>query len=210
MPGRALRIMYGYSGGCSGAHDPGRRASVAAPGRVCSRARTTALLAGCFLVLAGVACGRRALADPPDACSLIPPAAASKILKTSVSAKPVINAAARQMGASLCDYKTTQMHGGFMIIAGRIRYHDARKEAAGQQRLMRENPPPPGIPPMIFAGNLPHLGEAAWLVKGPGSSFQIHVLAHGVSLVISMNRDATPARIAQVRRLAETALDHLR
>ncbi len=36
------------------------------------------------------------------------------------------------------------------------------------------------------------------------------VLAHGVALVISMNRDATPARITQARRLTETALDHLR
>lgn len=175
-----------------------------------NRARTTTLLAGCLLAVAGMAYGRHAPADPLDACGLIPPAAASKILKTSVSAKPVIKASARKMGTSLCDYETAQMHGGFMIIAGRVRYHDARKEAVGQQRLMRENPPPPGIPPMTFAGNLPHLGEAAWLVKGPGSSFQIHVLAHGVSLVISMNRDATPARIAQARRLAETALDHLR
>jgi hypothetical protein len=175
-----------------------------------NRARTTVLLAVGGLVVAGVACGGQALADPPDACGLIPPAAASKILKTSVSAKPVIKAAARRMGASLCDYETAQMHGGFMIIAGRIRYHDARKEAASQQRLMREDTPPSGVPPMTFAGNLPHLGEAAWLVKGPGSSFQIHVLAHGVSLVISMNRDATSARIAQARRLAETALDHLR
>ncbi|MGA7966632.1 MAG: hypothetical protein WCB49_12255, partial [Gammaproteobacteria bacterium] len=52
------------------------------------------------------------------------------------------------------------------------------------------------------------LGDAATLMKGQGY-FQLHVLAHGTSIIINMNHNATHANVAQARQLAGIALQHL-
>jgi hypothetical protein len=52
------------------------------------------------------------------------------------------------------------------------------------------------------------LGEAATLLKGQGF-FQLHILAHGIAIVININHQATTANIDQARQLAGIALQHL-
>ncbi len=142
-----------------------------------------------------------------DACTLVSATAAGRILGTRVTVKAVDTSAAGPGAASICDYDTGSLHGGFMLIAGRIHYTNAAAEVAYQKKTAAGDVPP-GMAKPTFT-DVKGLGEAAYLLKAAGS-FQLHVLAHGAGVVISMLQDASPKTLAQSKKLARIALGNLK
>lgn len=141
-------------------------------------------------------------ASLPDACVLIPKAAAGKILGSKVSVKPVNTYGAP---VSHCMYSTAH-GGGFSLLIGRVQYKNAAAELARQKKTATASwPPSMGKP--VFT-DVKGLGAAATLLKGQGF-FQLHVLAHGFSMVINLNHQATATNTAKARQLADIALQHL-
>lgn len=141
-------------------------------------------------------------ASLPDACALIPTAAAGKILGSRMTVKPI-----KTYGApvSHCMYSAAQ-GGGFSLLIGRVQYKDAAAELARQEKTAAASWPP-GMGKPAFT-DVKGLGAAATLLKGQGF-FQLHVLAHGFSIVVNMNHPATAASTAQARHIADIALQHL-
>ncbi len=142
-----------------------------------------------------------------DACKLVSATAAGRVLGTRVTVKAVDTSAAGSGAASICNYNTGSLHGGFMLLAGRIHYTDAAAEVAYQKQTATLDVPP-GMAKPSFA-DVKGLGEAAYLLKARGS-FQLHVLAHGTAIVISMLHDASPKALVQSKRLARIALGNLK
>ena len=133
--------------------------------------------------------------------------AAGRILGTKVTVKPVDTSAAGPDAASICDYETGTLHGGFMLLAGRIHYTDAAAEVAYQKKTAAGDVPP-GMAKPTFT-DVKGLGEAAYLLKAAGS-FQLHVIAHGTAIVIGMLQNATPTAVTQSKQLARIAYSHLK
>lgn len=160
-----------------------------------------------ILALAGTACGRGG-GGPLDACTLIGPQRAGAILGAKVTVEHKGPAPHDAGDASLCFYSTGTFGDGFLLIAARPGFHDARAEARSQMDAMRKEQPPAGIPAMKVQG-VDGPGEAAFVGSMPGST-QLHVLDHGVSLVVGINQPDAPAVRARASRLAQAALDTLR
>lgn len=166
------------------------------------RIRTTILAGVVALAAVGVQAASR-----PDACALIPPAAAGNILGAKVTAHAMDTSAAGPGAASMCRYSTGRVGGGFLLLAGRVHYTNAAQEVA-QRKKEAVSDVPPGVGKPAFA-DVKGLGEAAYLAESPGY-FQLHVLNRGTVIVINMNRDATAANVTQAERLARVALAHLK
>jgi hypothetical protein len=159
------------------------------------------------LTLSFIATASYASSGKIDACKLVSVAAAGKILDTKVTTvKPVDTSAAEPDAASICNYETGRIHGGFILIAGRIRYTDAAAEVAYQEKTASSDVPP-GMDYQPTFADIKGLGEAAYIVKARGS-FQLHVLAHGTEIVIGM--DVSPKTVAQSKQLARIALGNLK
>ena len=144
-----------------------------------------------------------------DACTLVSATAAGRILGTRVTVKAVDTSAAGPDAASMCDYETGRIHGGFMLIAGRIHYTNAAAEVAYQKKTATNDVPPPGIDYKPTFVDVKGLGEAAYLLKVHGS-FQLHVLNHGTAVIIAMLQNASPKLLAQSEQLARIALGNLK
>jgi len=156
--------------------------------------------AGSSLVESGVGTGKI------EACKLISATAAGKILGTTVTVKPVETSAAGSDAASMCSYQTGQVRGGFMLLAGRVKYSDAATEVAARKKEAVSDLPP-GIPTPTFT-DVHGLGEAAYLEKTP-ASVELHVLQHGVVVVITFVRKADQTVVRQCEQLARIALGNV-
>lgn len=159
-----------------------------------------------LLVFASAACSHGS-AGPIDACSLISAQRAGAILGTQVTTRHVGPHPTRASDGSECVYSNGTVGGGFMLIAARPGFADAHAEAQKQMATARKDQPPPGIPGItVHPVNGP--GQAAWLGTSSVST-QLHVLDHGVSLVVAINRPDSPAVRARAKTLAKAALKHL-
>ncbi len=134
--------------------------------------------------------------------------AAGRILGARVTVKAVNPSDTQPGDASICDYDTGSLHGGFMLFAGRIHYTDVAAEVAYQKKTAAGDVPPPGVDYKPTFSDVKGLGEAAYLLKVHGS-FQLHMLAHGTAVVISM-MGASPKALAQSKKLARIALGNLK
>lgn len=141
-----------------------------------------------------------------DACKLISAAEAQKILGTAVKVKPVDTSAAGPDAASMCSYQTGRVRGGFMLLAGRAKYGNAAAEVTRREKEAVSDIPP-GIPTPTFAG-VQGLGEAAYLAK-TSSSLELHVLQHGVVIVVTVVRKPDAATIKECEAVARVVLTHL-
>lgn len=141
-----------------------------------------------------------------DACKLISAAQASKILGSKIKARAMDTSAAGPNAASMCSYSSMHINDGVMLIAGHIKYSNAAREVKAQQKIAASHIPP-GIPKPSFT-SVKGIGEAAYLYKTPGA-FQLHVLAHGYSIVINRNVAANNKVINQAKQLARLALKRL-
>jgi hypothetical protein len=161
------------------------------------------------LALGSTACSGAGRGGPIDACTVIGPQRAEAILgasKVTVEHKgPTPHDAS---DASLCFYSTGSFGGGFLLIAARPGFHDAQAEARSQIASMRKEKTPAGVPALAVR-KVDGPGEAAFVGTMPGST-QLHVLDHGVSVVIAINRSDSPAVRARASKLAQAALDHLK
>ena len=180
-----------------------------APIRTC-RAALAGLLAAATLILTTVGCR----ADGPatagggklDACRLVSAAEAGEILGVDVTVKPNDTSAAGPDAASLCSYQTGRIGGGFMLLAARVRYADAAAEVASRKQAALEDVPE-GMTKPEFS-DIEGLGEAAYVSRTP-ESFQLHVLDHGVVIVVNMNRAPDDAAVTLSRRIARVALENV-
>ena len=173
------------------------------------RASAAGLLAAAALILTTVGCrAEKAAADGGkiDACKLVSAAEAGQILGVDVTVKPIDTSAAGPDAASLCSYQTGRVGGGFMLLAGRVKYSDAAAEVASRKKKALEDVSA-GIPKPEFA-DVDGLGEAAYLSKIP-QSFQLHVLDHGVVIVVTMNREPDDAAVTRSQQVARVALGNL-
>ena len=164
--------------------------------------RAVAALAACAIGFAAT-CPAAGL----DACRLISPARAGRILGTTITLHPVDTSAAGEDAGSMCRYAGKKPGSGFTLIAARIRYGDAADEVARQQNAARANLPP-GFPKPSFS-NISGLGEAAYLSISSGY-FQLHVLSGGNSIVINRNADANAKSVAQARQIAQAVLERIK
>lgn len=142
-----------------------------------------------------------------DACKLLTAAEAGKIFGTSVTVKPIDTSAAGPDAASMCDYGTGEIGGGFMLLAGRDAYTDAKSEVANREKEAVSDLPP-GIPTPTFEG-VDGLGEAAYLAETP-ESLELHVLDHGVVVVVTMNRKPDASAVKLAEAVGGVALGNLR
>ncbi len=76
----------------------------------------------------------------------------------AVTVKPVNTSAAGPNAASICNYGTGNLHGGFMLIARHIQYTDAAAEVTYQEKTAITDIPP-GMGKPTFA-DVKGLGEA--------------------------------------------------
>ncbi|SME99320.1 hypothetical protein SAMN06265365_11498 [Tistlia consotensis] len=160
-------------------------------------------------VLPAVLPGAPAAAAALDACSLVDPAAAAKILGHPVTPKPVDSAAAGN-DASLCSYQGGGLHGGFLLIAAPLRADDLAATVDAQKKSVLEDSAPPGVPlPKPTIVDLPDLGDAAFLVT-TDDNLQLHVFAAGDKLVLDRNLAPSPAAIDQAEALARAAIKGLK
>lgn len=160
---------------------------------------STIILAGTLALAAG---GVHA-ASPPDACKLIGAPAAAKVLGTQVTVKP-INTYGED--ASHCFYSTGHIHGGFSLLVAHIPYKNASTELADQKKTALDTWPSSMAKPGFT--DVKGLGEAATLLKGQGF-FQLHVLAHGTSMVINIDQNANDEAVARAEKLARIAIGNL-
>lgn len=162
------------------------------------RAVMILILTGTLALLPGIS---RA-ASQPDACALIPTAAAGIILGAKVTTKPVNTYGAP---ASHCFYATSH-GGGFSLLVARLHYKNAAAELARQKKAAVAGWPSSMGKPHFT--DVRGVGDAATLLEAQGF-FQLHVLARGIAIVINMNHNATTANVAKVRKLAGIALQNL-
>ena len=168
--------------------------------------RVAALAAATVLTLATISCSGSDAASGSgalDACTLIDPVQAGKVLDTTIRVKPVDTSAAGPGAASMCNYQAAQMGDSFMVIAGHIRYSDAARQMAERKREILDGYPSDMAKPLLV--DVPGLGDAAVLARSPGY-FQLHVLANGKVLVINRNHAADDVAVKQVEELARLAL----
>jgi hypothetical protein len=167
--------------------------------------RKIALAVAIFcLVIANIS---QARSGKIDACKLISASQASHILGSKIKARTIDTSAAGPNAASMCGYSSKHINNGFMLIAGHIKYANAANEVKAQQKLAASHTPP-GITKPSFA-SVKGIGDAAYLYKTPGA-FQLHVLAHGNSIVINRNVAANTKLISQAKQLARIALKQLK
>lgn len=163
------------------------------------------------ITMGSVACsgpsGAGAGGGPLDACTLIGAQRAGAILGQTVTTKQVGPRPAKASDASECVYSTGSIDGGFMLIAARLGFDDAKAEARSQMATARKDHPPPGIP-RTTVRMVDGPGQAAFLGTSSAST-ELHVLDHGVSLVVSISQPESPAVLARLRKLAEAALEQL-
>lgn len=157
-----------------------------------------------MLVLVCTACSH-AGSGPIDACSLISAQRAGAILGTPVTSRHVGPQPTRAEDGSECVYSDGSVAGGFMLIAARPGFTDAHAQAQSQMAVARKDQPPPGVPG-ISVHPAAGPGQAAWLGTSSVST-QLHVLDHGVSLVVAINRPDSPAVRARADTLAKAALE---
>ena len=142
-----------------------------------------------------------------DACKLISASEASHILGSKIKARAMDTSVAGPNAASMCSYSSRHINNGFMLIAGRIKYSNAAHEVKAQQKIAASHIPP-GIPKPSFT-SVKQIGDAAYLYKTP-RAFQLHVLAHGYSIVISRNVATSTKFINQAKQLVRVALKRLK
>ncbi len=141
-----------------------------------------------------------------DACKLISSTQASSILGTRITAKAIHSAAAGPDAGSMCNYSNGSAHGGFMLIVGHVRYSNAWKEVARQEKVSLSSTP--RFLPKPHFSRVTGLGDAAYLSK-TSSYFQLHVLSHGNAIVINRNMKADSGAVGQAKKLARLALRNL-
>ncbi len=168
------------------------------------------LLVGVLAVASG-ACGHGSSGAAGggllDACTLIGPQRAAAVLGGTVTVKHVGPTPTKPDDASECFYSAGHPGSGFLLIVARMGFDDAQAEARSQMAVARREKSPPGMPSIrIQAADGP--GQAAYLGTTPAFT-QLHVLDHGVSLVVNINQAPTPAVRARARKLAQAALDGL-
>lgn len=144
---------------------------------------------------------------PLDACTLIGSQRASAILGTTVTTKQVGPTPAKPSDASQCVYMTGSTNGGFMLIAARTGFKNAQTEARSQMAVAGNDQPPPGIPKIELHG-VDGPGEAAYLGTSTAAT-QLHVLDHGVVLVVNINQPDSPTVQSRLQQLAQAAFEHL-
>lgn len=173
--------------------------------------RTARAVAFACLALAATACSAGQSQGRPDACALIGADAAGKVLGTRVTVKPQDTSLAGPDAASMCHYLTGSARGSFTLLAARIPYKngDAAAELADRKKqiLSDWNSGSSGLAKPTFT-DVDGLGEAATLLKAQGF-FELHVLAHGAVVVITMTRAANAETVAQAEKLARIALGKL-
>lgn len=172
-------------------------------------ASAAALLTSALFTSALAACssGKTAVeARQIDACDLVSAAEAQEVLGTEVTTKPTDTSAAGPDAASMCSYQTGQVGGGFMLLAGRVRYDDASAEVANRKKE-EVSDVPEGIPTPTFT-DVSDLGEAAYLAETP-QSLELHVLDHGAAIVLTMTRKPDAAAESLAERLAHFAVRRL-
>lgn len=150
----------------------------------------------------------RAAAQKLDACKLIDPVAAGKILGTKLTPTP-IESRIPGRAVSLCLYKGTPEHGGFMLLVAPLHVADLAREVAAEKKRIIVDSPPPGVKmtePKVR--DLTGLGDAAFLVT-VGNFLQIHVFAHDLKIVVNRNVKPTPSAIAETKKLVALALKNL-
>jgi hypothetical protein len=142
-----------------------------------------------------------------DACKLISASQASHILGGEIKAHQMDTSAAGPEAGSMCNYSGKHISDGFMLIAAHIQYSNAASEIKAQQKAAASNIPP-GIPKPSFS-NVKGIGEAAYLYITPGT-FQLHVLDHGISIVINRNVAVNSKTVEQAKQLARVAIEQLK
>lgn len=168
--------------------------------------KSTRLCLFAMLALAGAACSHGS-SGPIDACSLVSAQRAGDILGAHVTTRHVGPQPTQATDASECMYMDGTIGGGFLLIVARTGFSDARAEARSQMETARKEQPPPGVPGMkVQPADGP--GQAAWLGTSSMAT-QLHVLDHGVTLVLAFNQPDSAAVRARARRLAQAALEHL-
>ena len=174
-----------------------------------SRARLrlagTALCGALMLSALG---GCSGTAERPDACKLVDPAAAGKILGTTLTAKRIDTHLAGKNAASLCNYSSGRIKTSFLLIAAPLKAPNLAAEIARQKKSILGEKLPAGIPKPTIS-DVSGVGDGAFLVT-MGPSLQLHAFAHGVSLVVS--RNVTPSTDArdQTKQIAQLAIAGLK
>jgi len=150
----------------------------------------------------------QAAGSQPDACTLIDPAQAGRILGHPVAVHPVDTKLAGPGAASMCNYSSGHMRGGFMLLAARLSVTDLANEMASEKKEIRdESMKALNITPKI--SDMSGLGDAAFLVDS-GGFLQLHVFVHGNKIVINRNTKATPKVVDETEQLARAALARLK
>lgn len=150
----------------------------------------------------------RAAGNQPDACMLIDPAQAGRILGHPITVHPVDTKLASSGAASMCNYSSGHMRGGFMLLAAHLSVTDLAREMASEKKEIRdESIKALNITPKI--SDVSGLGAAAFLVDS-GGFLQLHIFAHGNKLVLNRNAKATPKVVNETEQLARAALARLK
>lgn len=166
------------------------------------------LFAAAILALAAPIPGKAA--GQPDACKLVDPASAAKLMGGSVTAKPIDTNAAGPDAASMCFYSAGNPAAGFMLLAAHLHPANLATEIARQKREVTASSAPPGTnmaKPKIT--DVAGIGKAAFLVAMPGF-LQVHAFASGAVIVVNQNRNATPDAISQAKAFARLAMKGLK
>jgi len=141
-----------------------------------------------------------------DACRLITATQASKILGVKISIKKMNTSAAGPGAASMCSYQGGGVHDGFMLLAGSVKYSNAKQEIKRRQKEAVTDTP--SFIPKPHFKSVDGLGDGAYLADMSGT-FQLHVLSHGMVIVINRNTKLNDKTIAQAKQLAKEALGSL-
>jgi hypothetical protein len=166
--------------------------------------RPIALTLACALV--GLTAN--AQAAQPDACALIAPAQAGRILGTPVTAHMMDTSLAGPDAASMCRYAAKGGRGSFMLLAARLKVPNLAQEIASEKKQIRdESVKMMKITPKIT--DISGLGDAAFLVDS-GGYMQLHVFANGNKIVVNRNAQATDKVINEIKQLARSALARLK
>lgn len=167
------------------------------------------ILTAVILIPALSAChSEKAAADQAtiDACTLVSAGEATKVLGVEVTIKPVDTSGAGPDAASICHYQTNQVGGGFTLLAGRVQYTDPAAEMADRKKA-EVSDLPPGIPTPTFS-DVTGLGESAYLAETP-ESVELHVLDHGVVIVVTLVGKPDAAAEDLAERLGRVAVQNL-
>jgi hypothetical protein len=175
-----------------------------------SQPRRAALLAvGTAILSFSALSACSSAAAKPDACKLIDPAAAGKILGATITTKPIQIGSADDKATSMCSYQDGTVGGGFMLLAAELHPKNLADEVASEEKSVTQDSGPPGLNlPKPEVRDISGLGDAAFLVSS-AQSLELHVFAHGAKVVIVRNVKPTPDLVDQTEKLARLALAKL-